>query len=66
MTLKFKLLALAAVLAGAQQLPVLAQDSLQKSPEAGTGYHEKTGWAARKYMVAGAQQRGGGAGAQMV
>jgi gamma-glutamyltranspeptidase/glutathione hydrolase len=66
MQLKFKLLAVAAFLAGAQHLPVLAQDSLQKSPEAGTGFTEKAGWAARKYMVAAANPLAVEAGYEML
>jgi gamma-glutamyltranspeptidase/glutathione hydrolase len=66
MTLKFKLFALAAILAGAQQTLVLAQDSLQKSPEAATGYQEKAGWAARKYMVAAANPLATEAGYEML
>ncbi|MBD8531284.1 MULTISPECIES: gamma-glutamyltransferase [unclassified Massilia] len=33
---------------------VLAQDTAQRAPEIATGYTEKAGWAARKYMVAAA------------
>jgi gamma-glutamyltranspeptidase/glutathione hydrolase len=65
MKLKSKLLAIAAVLASTQ-LPVLAQDSLQKSPEAATGYKEKAGWAARKYMVAAANPLAAEAGYEML
>jgi gamma-glutamyltranspeptidase/glutathione hydrolase len=60
-----KSLALAAVLAGAQ-IPVLAQDTLQQAPEAATGYHEKAGWAARKYMVAAANPLAVEAGYEML
>jgi len=66
--MKSKLLAL--VLGGAfaalSHLPVLAQDSLQKSPEAATGYAEKAGWAARKYMVAAANPLAVEAGYEML
>jgi gamma-glutamyltranspeptidase/glutathione hydrolase len=67
MTLKSKLSLslIAAVLAGLQ-VPVLAQDSLQKSPEAATGYKEKAGWAARKYMVAAANPLAVEAGYEML
>jgi len=65
MKLKSKLIVLAAILASAQ-LPVLAQDSLQKSPEAATGYAEKAGWAARKYMVAAANPLATEAGYEML
>jgi gamma-glutamyltranspeptidase/glutathione hydrolase len=63
--LKLNLLALAAVLASAQ-LPVLAQDTLQAPPEAATGYHQKAGWAARKYMVAAANPLAAEAGYEML
>ncbi|MFC5549589.1 gamma-glutamyltransferase [Massilia aerilata] len=66
MKLKCKLLAIAAFLACAQHLPVLAQDSLQKSPEAGSGFTEKAGWAARKYMVAAANPLAVEAGYEML
>jgi gamma-glutamyltranspeptidase/glutathione hydrolase len=59
------LLALAAVLASTQ-LPVLAQDTLQRAPEAATGYTEKAGWAARKYMVAAANPLAADAGYEML
>ncbi|MFL6658707.1 MAG: gamma-glutamyltransferase [Massilia sp.] len=50
---KLKLLAL--VCAGLVSLsPVLAQDTAQRAPEAATGYQDKVGWAAKKYMVAAA------------
>ena len=56
--MKLKLLALASALAALAHFPVAAQDrspsSLQQAPEAATGYAEKAGWAARKYMVAAA------------
>jgi gamma-glutamyltranspeptidase/glutathione hydrolase len=65
MKLKSKLIVLAAILASAH-LPVLAQDSLQKSPEAATGYAEKAGWAARKYMVAAANPLATEAGYEML
>jgi gamma-glutamyltranspeptidase/glutathione hydrolase len=65
MKLKSKLLVLAAILASVQ-LPVLAQDALQKSPEAATGYQEKAGWTARKYMVAAANPLAAEAGYEML
>jgi gamma-glutamyltranspeptidase/glutathione hydrolase len=65
MKLKSSLLAIAAVLASAQTL-VLAQDSLQRAPEAATGYKEKAGWAARKYMVAAANPLAVEAGYEML
>jgi gamma-glutamyltranspeptidase/glutathione hydrolase len=63
--LKLNVLAFAAVLAGAQ-LPVLAQDVLQRAPEAATGYADKAGWAARKYMVAAANPLAVEAGYEML
>jgi gamma-glutamyltranspeptidase/glutathione hydrolase len=65
MKLKSSLLAIAALLASAQTL-VLAQDSLQRSPEAATGYKEKAGWTARKYMVAAANPLAVEAGYEML
>jgi gamma-glutamyltranspeptidase/glutathione hydrolase len=59
------LLAVAAVLASTQ-LPVLAQDTLQRAPEAATGYTDKAGWAARKYMVAAANPLAVEAGYEML
>jgi gamma-glutamyltranspeptidase/glutathione hydrolase len=47
------LLALAGPHAGALAQEV-RQDSAQRAPEIATGYEEKAGWAARKYMVAAA------------
>jgi gamma-glutamyltranspeptidase/glutathione hydrolase len=47
------LLALAIPHAGALAQEV-RQDSAQRAPEIATGYEEKAGWAARKYMVAAA------------
>jgi gamma-glutamyltranspeptidase/glutathione hydrolase len=63
--LKLSWFGLAAILASAQ-LPVLAQDSLQRAPEAATGYAEKAGWAARKYMVAAANPLAAEAGYEML
>jgi len=65
MKLKSKLIVLAAVLASIQ-VPVLAQDSLQRAPEAATGYQEKAGWAARNYMVAAANPLAVEAGYEML
>jgi gamma-glutamyltranspeptidase/glutathione hydrolase len=62
---KLSLSLIAAVLAGLQ-VPVLAQDSLQRAPEAATGYKEKAGWAARKYMVAAANPLAVEAGYEML
>ncbi|MGO4479250.1 gamma-glutamyltransferase [Massilia sp. 2TAF26] len=65
MKLKSKLIVLAAVLASIQ-FPVLAQDSLQRAPEAATGYQQKSGWAARNYMVAAANPLAVEAGYEML
>jgi gamma-glutamyltranspeptidase/glutathione hydrolase len=60
MIIKFKMLACAAALLAlsASIPPALAQkveqDTAQRAPEIATGYAEKAGWAARKYMVAAA------------
>ena len=45
-------LAFGLALAGLFTLPAAAQDSLQAAPEAATGYADKAGWPAQKYMVA--------------
>lgn len=47
-------LAFGLALAGLFTLPAAAQDSLQAAPEAATGYADKAGWPAQKYMVAAA------------
>ncbi|MDY0965054.1 gamma-glutamyltransferase [Massilia sp. CFBP9026] len=59
-------LALGLVLAGVLTHPVLAQDSLQAAPEAASGYAEKTGWPAQKYMVAAANPLAVDAGYQIL
>ncbi|WP_040786612.1 gamma-glutamyltransferase [Massilia niastensis] len=48
------MLALGLALAGLAHQPLLAQESLQRAPEAASGYAEKAGWPARNYMVAAA------------
>ena len=50
---KLKLLALACSLA-LSQVPAAAQDASQAAPEMATGYVDKAGWAAKKFMVAAA------------
>lgn len=45
---------------------VLAQDAAQRAPEIATGYTEKAGWAARKYMVAAANPLAVEAGYEML
>jgi gamma-glutamyltranspeptidase/glutathione hydrolase len=63
---KFLAILLGGALAALAQVPVLAQDALQRSPEAGTGFTEKAGWAARKYMVAAANPLATEAGYEML
>jgi gamma-glutamyltranspeptidase/glutathione hydrolase len=62
---KLNLLALAAALA-VLTTPAFSQDTLQQAPEAATGYHEKAGWPASKYMVAAANPLAVDAGYQML
>lgn len=59
-------LALALALAGATTTPLWAQDSLQAAPEAATGYTEKNGWQAKKYMVTAANPLAVEAGYQIL
>jgi gamma-glutamyltranspeptidase / glutathione hydrolase len=64
---KFRLLATSAALAAAfLSSPAWSQDTLQKAPEAATGYQEKAGWAAGHYMVAAANPLAVDAGYQML
>lgn len=63
---KFRLLALVAALGGAFLAPAYSQDTLQRAPEAATGYQEKAGWPASKYMVAAANPLAVDAGYQML
>ncbi|MCC6072622.1 gamma-glutamyltransferase [Massilia sp. GCM10020059] len=52
---KLKMLALAALLAGAfAPVHVLAQDAAQAAPEVGINYTDKAGWASKKFMVSAA------------
>ena len=52
---KLKMLALAALLAGAfAPVHVLAQDTRQAAPEVGINYTDKAGWASKKFMVSAA------------
>ena len=44
----------------------VGQDSAQRAPEIATGYEEKAGWAARKYMVAAANPLAVEAGYEML
>ncbi len=61
--LKLKLLALACAFAVTH---ALAQDAIQAAPEAASGYHDKVGWAAKKFMVAAANPLAVDAGYQML
>ncbi|MES2016670.1 MAG: gamma-glutamyltransferase [Pseudomonadota bacterium] len=62
---KFKLLALACAFAFTQH-HALAQDATQAAPEAASGYRDKAGWAAKKFMVAAANPLAVDAGYQML
>jgi gamma-glutamyltranspeptidase/glutathione hydrolase len=72
MKLKLPALALASALSAFAALAstaAYAQDAsqvLQKAPEAASGYTEKAGWAARKYMVAAAKPLAADAGYEML
>jgi gamma-glutamyltranspeptidase/glutathione hydrolase len=46
--------------------PAQAPEALQQAPEAGTGYQEKAGWAAARYMVAAANPLAADAGYRML
>jgi len=64
---KLKMLALAAVLAGAfAAMPAGAQDASQQAPEIATGYADKAGWAAKKFMVSAANPLAADAGYQIL
>jgi len=60
---RLKTLALALLIATAS---VHAQDATQAAPEVATGYAAKTGWSAKKYMVAAANPLAADAGYQML
>ncbi|TFW27347.1 gamma-glutamyltransferase [Massilia horti] len=69
--IKLKLLALATSLAAALAIPSFVapawgQDTAQRAPEVATGYVDKPGWPARKYMVAAANPLAVDAGYQML
>jgi gamma-glutamyltranspeptidase/glutathione hydrolase len=68
--IKSKLLALAgalAVLAAPSFVfPAYAQETAQRAPEVATGYADKAGWTASKYMVAAANPLAVDAGYQML
>ena len=59
-------LSLSVLLALAGTAPALAQETLQRAPEAATGYAEKAGWPAKKYMVAAANPLAVDAGYQIL
>ncbi|WP_312515603.1 gamma-glutamyltransferase [Massilia sp.] len=58
--------ALGLLIGGASAWPALAQDSQQAAPEAASGYTEKAGWPAQKYMVAAANPLAVDAGYQIL
>jgi len=62
--IRLKTLALALALLGT--LPSWAQDAQQQAPEIATGYADKAGWSAKKYMVAAANPLATDAGYQML
>jgi len=63
----FKMLAVAASLAAALGAPVShAQEAAQRAPEIATGYAEKAGWAATKFMVAAANPLAADAGYEIL
>jgi gamma-glutamyltranspeptidase/glutathione hydrolase len=77
--INLKMLALAAALTGVfAQVPALSQEAAQapapvqapaqsqQAPEVATGYTDKPGWAAKKYMVAAANPLAVDAGYQML
>ena len=69
MTKKLLAIALGGVLTAALNPAVaIAQDAsaLQRAPEAASGYAEKAGWTARKYMVAAANPLAVEAGYEML
>ncbi len=62
-----KMLALAAGVAAALAgMPAGAQDANQQAPEIATGYAEKAGWAAKKFMVSAANPLAAEAGYQIL
>jgi len=62
----FNKFALGLLAGGAFAWPVLAQDSQQAAPEAASGFTEKAGWPAQKYMVAAANPLAVDAGYQIL
>lgn len=64
--IKLHALALAALLAAQSASTAYAQDSAQRAPEIATGYTEKAGVVAEKYMVASANPHASAAGYEML
>jgi gamma-glutamyltranspeptidase/glutathione hydrolase len=64
--IKLKMLAAVAAASLCAALPALAQEAVQRAPEVATGYTEKTGWVAEKYMAAAANPLAVDAGYQML
>ncbi|MFC5462411.1 gamma-glutamyltransferase [Massilia niabensis] len=68
--IKLRMLAFGAALLACATVPGLAQEArqeaTQRAPEIATGYAEKSGWAARKYMVAAANPLAVEAGYQIL
>ena len=66
--IKLRMLAFAAALTGTfAAVPALSQEvQAQQAPEVATGYNDKPGWAAKKYMVAAANPLAVDAGYQML
>ena len=59
-------LAFGLLIGSASAWPALAQDSQQAAPEAASGYTQKAGWPAQKYMVAAANPLAVDAGYQIL
>ncbi|MET0983057.1 MAG: gamma-glutamyltransferase [Telluria sp.] len=64
--IKLRMLAFGAALLACAAAPGLAQEVAQRAPEIATGYADKAGWAARKYMVAAANPLAVEAGYQIL
>ena len=64
--IKLKMLAAVVAASLCAALPALAQEAVQRAPEVATGYTEKTGWVAEKYMAAAANPLAVEAGYQML
>lgn len=64
--LKMKMMALSFALCGTLAAPYAAADAPGIAPEAATGYAEKAGWSAQKFMVAAANPLAADAGYRML